>query len=163
MYGNVWKFLLERFASRDRDVPRVSLSLRPVELQAGSRSSGPSDTIGVRWRIHLVLSNESSAAAVDLKLVWPSGEPSFKANLPFDLDPYGEKTVRLGGECAWARHETEDEGEAELFDRLLDELRATELVLTYRDLHGDNFFTRYSRIGRHESVEYLKRFPPTPA
>jgi hypothetical protein len=163
MYGNVWKFLLERFLSRDRDVPRVSLSLKPVELVTDRPSSVPGDTIQIRWRILLILTNESSAAAADLKLVWPSDTQSFEAALPFHINPFDEKSVRIRGESELARHEAEDEGETELFERLLEELRVKELVLTYRDLRGDYFFTRYSRVEGREWVEFLKRLPPTAA
>jgi hypothetical protein len=95
-----------------------------------------------------------------LKLVWPSGNPPFEANLPFDLNPVEEKIVRVRGESRLARRKTEGVGEAELFDRLLEELQATELVLSYRDVRGDYSYTRYSRAERRESVEFSKKLPP---
>lgn len=159
MYGNVWKFLFERFLDRDRDVPRVAVSLKPGETRLDPEGSGTETKIPVRWSFRIVLTNESSAAAADLKLVWPSAQVPFQVTLPYHLDPFVEKAVPVRGETIMDRKAVEGSSGDQLFALLLQELGATSLVVTYRDTRGDHFHTRYSRSAGQESVEFLKKLP----
>jgi len=158
MYGQVWKFLMGRFFDRDRTVPQVAMSLEPGETKAVSDSSSES-TVNVEWILRIKLFNETSAAAADLDLVWVSGEPSFKAVLPYHLNPFEEKVVTVRGETTLARQKADGIEKEQLFERLLEELRMTKLYLTYRDERGDYFHTSYQRSGGQETAVFLKNLP----
>lgn len=158
MYGQVWKFLMGRFFDRDRTVPQVAMSLEPGETKTVSDSSSDS-TIMVQWVIRIKLFNETSAAAADLGLVWRSGEPSFKAVLPYHLNPFEEKVVTVRGETSLTRLKVDGTAEGQLFEHLLEELQATKLYLTYRDEKGGYFHTDYQRSDGQESVEFKNKLP----
>ena len=158
MYGQVWKFLMGRFFDRDRTVPQVAMSLEPGETKTGSDASSESRVI-VQWTVRIKLFNETSAAAADLGLVWRSGEPSFKAVLPYHLNPFEEKVVTVRGETSLTRLKVEGAKEGQLFEHLLEELQATKLYLTYRDEKGDYFHTGYQRSDGQESVEFNNKLP----
>lgn len=158
MYGQVWKYLMGRFFDRDRTVPQVGMSLEPGETKAVSDASSES-TIKVQWTIRVKLFNETSVAAADLGLVWRSGEPSFKAVLPYHLNPFEEKIVTIRGETSLARQKVDGTAEGEVFEHLLEELQATKLYLTYRDEKGDYFHTSYQRSDGQESVEFNNKLP----
>ncbi len=157
MYGQVWKFLMGRFFDRDRTVPQVTISLEPGEMKTVSDASSDS-TVMVQWKIRIKLFNETAAAAADLGLVW-SGEPSFKAVLPYHLNPFEEKIVTVRGETSVARQKIEGVDKGPLFERLLEELEATKLYVTYRDEKGDYFHTIYERENGQETTEFNKNLP----
>jgi hypothetical protein len=158
MYGQVWKFLLGRFFDRDRTVPQVAMFLEPGETKAASDTSSEA-TVKVEWTIRIKLFNETSAAAADLGLVWTSGEPSFKAVLPYHLNPFEEKVVTARGETPLARQKVEGVEKGQLFENLLEELQATKLYLTYRDEKGAYFHTTYQRSHGQEETEFKKNLP----
>jgi hypothetical protein len=158
MYGQVWKFLMGRFFDRDRTVPQVAMSLEPGETSVVSDASSDAN-VKVEWTIRIKLFNETSAAAADLGLVWISGEPSFKAVLPYHLNPFEEKVVTARGETVLGRQKVEGVEKGQLFERLLEELQATKLYLTYRDEKGDYFHTTYERENGQETTEFKKNLP----
>jgi hypothetical protein len=104
----------------------------------------------------LLLSNESSAPAADLKLVWPSGRRPLQATLPYHLSAFEEKETFLRGETNVDRQSFED---ASPLDQIALLLPDPSLILTYRDIRGDYFHSRYSRSEGRESVEFLKNLP----
>jgi hypothetical protein len=157
MFGKVWQALAERFLDRDRDVPEVNISLSLGEARADTESSESQRGALVHWTMKLALNNETTAPAADLKLIWPSARPSVKAVLPYHLNPFEEKVVLLRGETAVDRQSFEAAGPDEQIGLLL---QNPSLILTYRDVRGDYFHTRYARSGGQESVEYLKDLPP---
>ena len=87
----------------------------------------------------LALENQAQDAAADFKLVWPEGGGLFDAHLPYNLGGFEEKSVAL---------------------RVENPLPASlGFVLTYRDLKGRFFCTRYRRDDGLESVEFLPYSP----
>ena len=158
MFGRVWQFLVGRYFDRDREVPKVNISMK-LEAKGGEPASPAPDTSGlVHWTVQLVLTNESIEPAADLKLVWPTGEPSFQALLPYYLSLYEEKVVLVRGETRVAPQTFEEASPEELFELLIGR---PNFLLTYRDARGDQFHSRYSRSEGRESVEFLKELPQT--
>ena len=158
MFGKVWQFLADRYFDRDRDVPQVNISMKLEDKRAEPDSSAPETSVLVRWRLKLVLTNKSSEPAAELKLVWPTGKPSFQAVFPYHLGLYEKKEVPARGETTVARQSFEEASPDELLELLLGD---QNLLLTYRDARGDHFHSRYSRSEGRESVEFLKNLPRT--
>ena len=152
MYGQVWKFLWGRWFDRDRTVPQVAMSVEPGGVKRGPDAK-------VEWKIRIKLFNETSAAAADLGLVWVSDEPSFKAVMPYHLNPFEEKVVTVRGETTMAPQHLDGVSDEQLFEHLLEELKATKLHLTYRDEKGDYFHTAYQRNNGEETTEFKTRLP----
>ena len=80
-----------------------------------------------------------------------------QAVLPYHLSAFEEKGTFLRGETNVDRQSLEEADPDEQFNLLLPE---PTLILTYRDVRGDYFHSRYSRSGGRELVEFFTKLPP---
>jgi hypothetical protein len=158
VFGKVFGFLADRLLDRDRDRPQVAVSVKRGEARAEPAVRTPGE-LRVTWTLEIRLSNDSPAAAADLKFFWGTEEPLFHAALPYHLGTFEEKTVTIRVHKILTREQVGGRTGERLFELLPPELKEPSLVLTYRDVRGDYYHTRYRSRGGQESCEFLAKPP----
>jgi hypothetical protein len=158
VFGKVFGFLADRLLDRDRDRPQVAISLKQREARAEPEAGTPGE-LRVTWTLELRLSNDSPAAAADLKFFWPTEEPLFHAALPYHLGTFEEKALTIRLQKTLTPEQVGGRTGERLFELLPPELKEPSLVLTYRDVQGDYYHTRYRSRGGQESCEFLAKPP----
>jgi hypothetical protein len=156
VFGKVFEFLIERYFDRDREEPRVKVSLSSVGIRS-EIDPASKETRRVIWTAQLLLSNEALEPAADIRFL---GKPPFSGSLPYHLGRYEDKTVPVKWEGNLeAAEAAADMGPEVLTNLLPAELRRPELVLAYRDERGNHFHTLYRCESGRETSEFRRELP----